>query len=294
MTKPFDATTKQIVDTDPLAWVRFLGFPGISAKLVDSDFSLMAQADRLIEVTDPKYILHLEMQASYDSEMAERTHFYHVAARRKFKLPVRSVVVLLRKEADGVAMSGHLSDDSFTFRFDVLRVWQIVPDRLLSGPISLLPLAAISQVTEQTVPGIIRIMRDRTEFEGAAIDTQAIWSATLILLGLNYPAEFAQALLAGVTNMKESSTYQSILAEGIERGLERGIALGEKRGIARGEEHGKTEGERQLLILVGAKRFGEPDAEIRQALAAITSAQHLEALASRLLEAKSWRELLNG
>lgn len=266
MSKPFDATTKQIVDTDPLAWVRLLDLPGGKAKLIDSDFSLTAQADRLIKVTNPDYVLHLEMQASYDPEMAERTHFYHVAARRKFRLPVKSVVVLLRKEADGPAMSGNLADDSFDFRFGVLRIWKITPDRLLDGPISLLPLAAISQVTEETVSGVIRNMRHRIAAEN--VDTKAIWAATLVLLGLNYPSEFALALLAGVADMKESSTYQSILAEG------------------------RAEGERQLLILVGSKRFGEPDSRTRQMLGGITSAQRLEELAGRLLEVKSWQELL--
>ena len=276
LSKPFDATTKQIIDSDPLALVRFLGLPGATATVVDSDLAMTAQADRLIAVTDPPYILHGEMQASYKVDLPDRIHFYHMAARRKFGQSVRSVVFLLRKEADGPAMSGIQTDASFEFRFEVVRVWEIDPERLLTGPVSLLPLAAISRVTEQSIPGVIRRMQGRVDTE--SVDVRAFWSTTLILLGLNYPAEFARVLLAGVTNMQESSTYQSILAEGLEQGLEKG----------------RAEGERQLLIVVGRKRLGEPDAASLAALNAITSIETFEALASRLLEVESWQDLLNG
>jgi len=70
--------------------------------------------------------------------------------------------------------------------------------------------------------------------------------------------------------MKESSTYQSILAEG------------------------REEGERQMLIAVGRKRLGVPDAASMDALSRITSVGEFEALAARLLEVESWQDLLSG
>jgi hypothetical protein len=73
--------------------------------------------------------------------------------------------------------------------------------------------------------------------------------------------------------MKESSTYQYTLEEG--------------------RVEGRVEGERRLLLLMGSKRFGEPDAQIRAALENITSPQQLEQLAVRIFEVESWRELLD-
>ena len=64
MAKPYDITIKQIVDADPLACVRFLGLPGSSVRLLDTDLAMSSQADRLLEVTDPRYLLHLELQAA--------------------------------------------------------------------------------------------------------------------------------------------------------------------------------------------------------------------------------------
>ena len=105
MSKPFDITTKQLVDADPLACLRFLGLPGKSARLLDSDLAISATADRLIEVKDPNYLQHLEFQASYEAGMGGRVLYYNVAGRHKYDMPVRSMVVLLRPEADGPAMS---------------------------------------------------------------------------------------------------------------------------------------------------------------------------------------------
>jgi hypothetical protein len=62
--------------------------------------------------------------------------------------------------------------------------------------------------------------------------------------------------------------------------------------IAEWEARGKIEGVRETILLFGRKRFGEPEGEIVQALEAISSAETLQQLAERLLEAESWEELI--
>ena len=47
-----------------------------------------------------------------------------------------------------------------------------------------------------------------------------------------------------------------------------------------------------LLLRLGSKRFGVPDASSQAALTAVTSLEALEQLADRLLEVESWQELL--
>jgi len=42
-----------------------------------------------------------------------------------------------------------------------------------------------------------------------------LWTATYVLMGLKYPSAFTEQLLRGVRQMKESVTYQAILAEGV-------------------------------------------------------------------------------
>ena len=49
---------------------------------------------------------------------------------------------------------------------------------------------------------------------------------------------------------------------------------------------------RETLLRQGHKRFGEPSAEMIQALDAISSVEELQQMAVRLLEVESWEELL--
>jgi predicted transposase YdaD len=80
--------------------------------------------------------------------------------------------------------------------------------------------------------------------------------------------------------MKESSTYQAILAEG------------RTEGRAEGRVEGRAEEARRLLRLLGDRRFGPPDARNRAAIESLTSVERLEQLTERLLDASGWDELL--
>lgn len=298
MHKPFDVTTKQIVDRDPLAWVRFLGLPADSATLLDTDIAVLAQPDRLIRAScgGSESISHSELQSSYDRYKIDDAHFYHVWAKREYRLPVDTTFVLLRKEAFGPTMESPYVDGNTILSFNIIRVWEIEPEVFLDGALSTLPLAVTANVTEESLPNVVNHMKDRLQQEGAGVDEGAFWLETFVLLGLNYTADFSQAMLAGVRNMRESSTYQMILKEGEEQGIAlgeaRGIALGEARGITLGQELGRAAAARDIILRAGTKRFGEPDDATRAVIAGTDSVDRLESLAVGLFDVESWSDLL--
>jgi predicted transposase YdaD len=289
MPKPFDVATKHLVEADPLAWLRFLNLPGETAELIEADLAtVVAEADRILRVTNPDYLAHLELQASYKVDMGDRTFLYNALTYYKYRLPVESVVVLLRKEADGSAMSGRVAYGLLEFGYHVVRLWEKSPEELLSAPLALLPLVPLTAVSAEALPGIVQRMEARIEAEAPVEERGLLWTATWLLLGLKYDPEFARQLLQGVMDMKESSTYQYILEEGrVEGRLE-----GRVEGRIEGRIEGKIEEARHLLLLMGRKRFGEPDAQALAALDQIASQQRLEQLAIRLFEVESWQELL--
>ena len=88
--------------------------------------------------------------------------------------------------------------------------------------------------------------------------------------------------------MKESVTYQKILREGLAKGLVEGRA----EGRVEGRVEGLVEGERRILRRQGTRRFGKPDTHIEAALDAIADLERLEQLSDRVLEVKTWDELL--
>ena len=292
MPKPFDAATKQLVEMQPQAWVRTLGMAGSSARSVDTDLSAVtAAADGVLHVETPQgpYIAHLEFQTGHEDDLAERLLHYNALLCYRHRLPVQTVLVLLRRSADDPKrLTGALrydtphADGFLYFRYRIVRVWQQEPDIFLAPDLATLPFAPVANVTRRALPGVIRRMESRIEAEATPEQRGKLWAATYLLLGLRHPPEFIAELLKGVRQLKESSTYQAILAEG------------RAEGRAEGKSEGRTEGERALILQLGSQRFGPPDAATRARLDAITSTEQLERLAGRLLAVETWSELLAG
>lgn len=60
MSKPYDATTKHLLETYPADWLAFMGLSGAQGELMDADLStLTAAADRVFRVHGdaPSYVL---------------------------------------------------------------------------------------------------------------------------------------------------------------------------------------------------------------------------------------------
>ena len=61
---------------------------------------------------------------------------------------------------------------------------------------------------------------------------------------------------------------------------------------ARARVESRLDGARAMLVRLGSKRFGVPDARSRTALDAMMSAEAIEGLVDRVLDVESWQELL--
>jgi len=290
MPKPYDITTKYLIESRPQDWLRLLGLPLGEVEILDADLStVIAEADKLIRVNaEQPYIAHLEMQASYKPDMADRFMVYNVLAGYRTGLPVNTSVFLLRPEADGAVMRQPIhkrflaQEPYLQFHFRVVRLWQEPVEKYLEGGLASLPLAPLCYVHPSELPEIVRRMERRIEAESD--DVGAIWTATYLLMGVRYEQSLIRTLLKGVRKMRESVTYQAILEEG--------EAIGEARGEAIGEARGEARGEMKMLLLWGSKRLGEPDANTLATLQSITQVEVLERLGIRLLEVESWSELL--
>ena len=301
MAKPFDATTKQLLEERPGDWLAYLGLPGTRAEAIDTDLAtLTAEADRVLRVTDSDapYLVHVEFQASHDPAMAERLLRYHVLLRYKHQVPVRSVVLLLRPRADGPGMGGTLTygpeagatDPAplLTFRYQLMRVWEQSADALLRGGLGTLPLAPLANVPRTDLPGIVRAMERRITGEATKAEAGILWTATYVLMGLKFPQTLTSQLLAEVQGMEESVTYQAIKAKGRAEGLDEG----RQEGRQEGQNIGRATEARSLVLRLGRKRLGDPAPATLDTLEGITGIEALENLAERLLEVETWDELL--
>ncbi len=295
MSKPYDSTLKSLIERYPMDWLRFCGVePQGPVSLIDSDVStLTAAADRVIRVDEPApWLANIELQAGYDLRLAERTHFYSTLLSRRHDLPVCSVIVLLRPEADGPAMSGiwtrsHPRTGPYLqFSYEVIRVWPQSVDELMQAGPGIWPLATITDEAGPRLSDIISLTTARIESEfDTGIEGRELLAAEFVLLGLRYPAELIEQLLKGVTRMEESTTYQAILTKGLNRGR--------TQGRAEGHAEGHAEGLAQSILRIGRHRFhSEPPSQIVQFLHTISDLAKLEALEDRALDATRWDELL--
>ena len=71
MSKPFDATLKDLLERDPAGWAAFAGHPGTSVEIIDSDTSTLTGAsDKVLRVrANPDWLLDLNFQRGPDASL---------------------------------------------------------------------------------------------------------------------------------------------------------------------------------------------------------------------------------
>lgn len=288
MSKPYDATSKDLIEADPAGWVTFLGCPvdASAVKLVDADVSaITAEADKVIRVDGPEpWLLHVEIQSSRDETLERRLLRYNALLRHRHDLPVASVAVLLRPAANADSLTGMLAGGApigarWEFRYEVVRVWERPAAEFLAGPMGLVPLAPLAELGEAGLPGVVQAMTSRIGGQPDYPLAAKLWTASYLLMGLRYQHAVIDQVLAGVMQMEESSTYQAIL----QRGVQQGLRMAHQEAL--------TEA-RKVLVRAGEPKLGSPNASVLAALDAIQDVTRVEILAGRIFSASSWDDLL--
>ena len=105
MRKPFDATTRQLIEMGPADWLACLGYPvpdPSRVRVIDSNLSTVtAEADNVFWVEDPRpWIEHIELQAGRDTGWRIGCTCIAPCCTPP-RVPVRTALVLLRPVADG-------------------------------------------------------------------------------------------------------------------------------------------------------------------------------------------------
>ncbi|MDB5310652.1 MAG: hypothetical protein JWO38_4854 [Gemmataceae bacterium] len=298
MSKPYDATAKDLIEADPAGWVAFLGCPAPpgAVRLVDADLSTVTtDADKVILVTHPApWILHLEVQANRDDSIPRRYLQYNALLQHRHQLPVATVVILLRPSGE---LTGRWAvrppiGPSWEFAYSTIRVWERPVADFLGGPLGVLPLAPLADVRPPDLQEVVGRMKDRLDREADRPLAAKLWTATYLLMGLRYQQAVADTILSGVMQMEESVTYQAIIRRGLEDGLRQGLQQGIQQGLQQGLDMGHIEEARVLLVRLGRKKLGPPTAAHQATVNAIADIARLELLLEKLLDVSTWDDLL--
>ena len=222
------------------------------------------------------FLLHVEVQSSYDPSLPRRLFRYNALLDLRHELPVQSVAVLLWREADGPAMDGvlwrvsPLRPDPIVFPYQVIRVWEQAMEEHALGP-GTFPLVAMAAASEEELravasPVLAAFHDPPTE------DERELKMAFYLLVGRQFSKKLADELLQGDQAMRELETYLAIFDEGRQEGW-----LG---------------GERNVILRQATHRFGQPNADALSRLMAVNTQQGLDKQTDRVLTATGWDDLL--
>lgn len=281
MAKPFDATLNSLLDAHAEDWARFLaertGVPFGPVSSLDTDLSSTLQADRLFRLGGGRpSVLHLELESTGRLGIPEELLYYNLAARRATRLPVKTVVILLRPKATASDLSGTLvlpdvnGDPDLTFNYSVVRLWQESVDTLLPTGPGLAPLALLTNEADANLPAAFERFhrRLRTPEVPDRVRENLLGSA-FVLGGLRYADDRLLETYMSLNNILEDSiTYQWLLRKG------------------------RTKGAQGMLLRQGSRRFGPPSELVEATLVAITDEERLGRLSDRIFDATGWDDLL--
>ncbi len=279
--KPFDASFKDLIEDDTQAWAaQFNPFPVRAVTVIDADVATVtAAADKVLRVEDEHgmSLLNIEAEGRHAADAPGRMLLYSTVLGHRHALPVRSVLLLLRREANASNLTGILeksregdAESYLVFRYQVVRLWEEPLEPWLQGGLGTLPLAALTDEAEPKLGEVVRRIDERLRAEAQPAEVAKMWKSLILLLGLRYKGDEIMAWFNDDL-LELSSTYQMMLA---------------------GETRGRLEEARRALLIVGETKFGAADPATVAKLESIEDLARLENLMRRIVQASSWTELL--
>lgn len=282
MSKPFDATLKDLGEESPEAFVReFDGPSPLPITPLNVDLSTVTTAaDLVFGLGNPlQEVIHIDCQASAKADLAADLHAYNSLLYRRLLVPIHTIVLMLRPQAQHSALTGSLKyvarpgRGGTTFDYEIVRLWERPVEHFLSGPVGIAPLAVLARVPsevplEQGLAGVIQRLCERLLQEAPAEKFGTLLTSAYVLTGLRIPRERAWSLFRGVQGMLESDTYLAILDEGAIKEL------------------------RKLVLRLGQKKFGPPSDDVTTAVQGLEDLERLERILEGIAEVTSWESLL--
>jgi hypothetical protein len=278
----FDATLKDMGRASPDGFLAaFDRSPHGPLKLLNVDLSTVTRAaDLLIGLGEPlEEIVHLDFQSSAAAWKHADILVYNALAFAHYRVPVHSLVLLLRPEAAHTSMTGMISyaprpgRGNMNFGYEVVRLWERPAEELLAADLGVVPLAMLGRLPEDQSleEGLASIAKRMVErIQSAPADRQIkLLTDAYLLTGLRIGRDVAANIFRGVRAMHESDTFLAILEEGEEKGS------------------------RSAILAVGEERFGPPEQSLVAQLNLITDLERLKRMIRRTVKAANWEEILD-
>jgi predicted transposase YdaD len=270
LTGGYDAVLKWLTEQEPQGFCEWLMSVLGQEGIVLTDTHVLKElapaprhADLVWRITSPngeEALLHIELQLEPESNMAQRMEEYAARLLEREHLPVIGVVIMLRRTSTIPAPPYVVSwngIDLLSYRFFVVKLWEMPQNVLLEKPFPLLwPLAALMAKADGTSVANV----------GQQIANQKLGERLKELL-IGY-----LGLLAGIQLDKDvvlEALRRYPIVDKLWQSSSVGKALveeAEARGRAEGRVEGAAQAARRMARLALEGRFGALDQEALTAL----------------------------
>jgi hypothetical protein len=211
---------------------------------------------------------------------------YYSLLRLRWRLPVLPVVVYLAPGAGGITQECHVERlwdrETLRFRYDAIGLPDLSAEEYLENPSILAP--ALSALMRS--PGGSRALRTLRAYRRMArADLDEARRFLLLYVVDKYMAltNDEATELDGLLEPSSESEVTHMMLAFEERGM--------KRGLQQGFSTGRTRGEQTVLLRQMQRRFGALAPEVVARVEAIEDLAQLEALADRILDARTLADM---
>ena len=234
----FDITLKRLSDGFTADYARFaldderINLVGkIDVSKIEKELPLLTrEADCLARVAEKEgkeFILHIDFQAEYKHNIPDRMLGYTYRAYEKYKLPVYSVLIVLKKTGVEIQTKTEIEVrdlKSLRHEYKAIKLWEVEAEKILEKKIKglypLLPLMKTDKSGEEIISGVGELI----EKEIPDIEQKAdAYVALKIFSSVSFPTLLVDKILKRRDIMLQSPVYQEILQEGREEGKVLGI-----------------------------------------------------------------------
>jgi hypothetical protein len=283
MAMTFDATLKDMGRESPRGFLAtFDRPPSLPVKLLNVDLSTVTTAaDLIFGLGDPlQETVHLDFQSSASAWKHADVLVYNALIYAHYKVPVHSILVLLRPEAAHSNQNGVIryaprpGRGRMDFGYEMVPLWQQPAEHLLAADLGVTPLAILGLLPEgrsleERLGVVAQRIAERIIKEAPPDRAKKLLTDALLLTGLRVRRDAAVRIFQGVRLMQDSDTYLMILDEGQEK-------------------HAK-----KMVLLFGERKLGPVDESVKTRLAGITDLERLDRMILQATTAASWQEILD-
>ena len=259
-----DQGIKRLIQTHP-ADVLALALPDAEhLGVLTTDFAaepqLMLDTLQRIRYQGVECAANIEAEARPRPDMPRRCFEYGARASIIHGLPVISIVLWLEPGGAIPASPYELrAGDRLiaTWHFIGIEVYRLrAADLLARGQVGLLPLVAFTDDGKSlaTVEAVAQAVQQRASSQDVAELELLLALFSARALGTETVLEMIRRLFVNTEILEESPLYHYLVKRATEQGMAQGMAQGEERGLREGA----------LTVLRG--RFGDPAADIAQAI----------------------------